>query len=123
MSALLRFLAWLGLPSWVAPLLIIGLITSALGGSYMKGRMDSSANCREKELLAQIAAMERDRKIADLATTNLAAYVKQLEDEAAKMDQEVAKYEEELKSRADRCALTPDDVNRLRNIKGRSSAR
>lgn len=123
MSALLRFLAWVGLPSWVAPLLIIGLITSALGGSYMKGRMDSSANCREKELLAQIAAMERDRKIADLATTNLAAYVKQLEDEAAKMDQEVAKYEEELKSRADRCALTPDDVNRLRNIKGRGSAR
>ena len=123
MSALLRFLAWVGLPSWVAPLLIVGLITSALGGSYMKGRMDSSANCREKELLAQIAAMERDRKIADLATTNLAAYVKQLEDEAAKMDQEVAKYEEELKSRADRCALTPDDVNRLRNIKGRGSAR
>lgn len=123
MSALLRFLAWLGLPSWVAPLLIIGLITSALGGSYMKGRMDSSASCREKELLAQIAAMERDRKIADLATTNLAAYVKQLENEAAKMDQEVAKYEEELKSRADRCALTPDDVNRLRNIKGRGSAR
>lgn len=123
MSALLRFLAWVGLPSWVAPLLIIGLITGALGGSYMKGRMDSSANCREKELLAQIAAMERDRKIADLATTNLAAYVKQLEDEAAKMDQEVAKYEEELKSRADRCALTPDDVNRLRNIKGRGSSR
>jgi len=123
MSALLRFLAWLGLPSWVAPLLIIGLITSALGGSYMKGRMDSSANCREKELLAQIAAMERDRKIADLATTNLAAYVKQLEDEAAKMDQEVAKYEEELKSRADRCALTPDDVNRLRNIKGNGKTR
>lgn len=123
MSALLRFLAWLGLPSWVAPLLIIGLITSALGGSYMRGRMDSSANCREKELLAQIAAMERDRKIADLATTNLAAYVKQLEDEAIKMDQEVSKYEEELKSRADRCALTPDDVNRLRDIKGRGSAR
>lgn len=123
MSALLRFLAWVGLPSWLAPLLIIGLITCALGGSYMKGRMDSAANCREKELLAQIAAMKRDQSIAELATNNLAAYVKQLEDEAKKTDQEVAKYEEELAKRPDRCALTPDDVNRLRNIKGRTSPR
>jgi len=85
--------------------------------------MDSAANCRERELLAQIAAMKRDQSIAELATNNLAAYVKQLEDEAKKTDQEVAKYEEELAKRPDRCALTPDDVNRLRNIKGNGKTR
>lgn len=123
MSLILRFLAWLGLPSWVAPLLIVGAITGALGGAYLKGRADSSANCREKELLAQIAAMERDQKINELANNNLAAYVKELEDEAKKNAEEVAKYAEELRNRSDRCDLTPADVNRLRNIKGKTAPR
>lgn len=119
MSILLRFLAWLGLPSWVAPLLIIGIISSAIGGAYIKGRSDSSANCREKELLATIAAMERDRKIAELAAKKADAQIKSLEETARKNEEEVAKYEQELSKRPDRCSLTPDDVNRLRNIRGR----
>lgn len=123
MSILLRFLGWLGLPSWVAPLLIAGVVASALGGSYLKGRFDSAATCREKELLAQIAAMERDRKISESAAKRDADYIKKLQEDARKTDEEVARYEEELRKRADRCALTPDDVNRLRNIKGRPSPR
>lgn len=123
MTWLLRILTWVGLPSWVAPLLIVVNITGALGGAYVKGRMDSSANCRERELLAEIAAMKRDQKITELANNNLAVYVDQLEDDAEKTDQKVAKYEEELAKRPDRCALTPDDVNRLRDIKGRTPPR
>ena len=123
MSLLLRFLAWVGLPSWVAPLLIVGIITSALGGAYIKGRADSAAKCREKELLAQIASMKRESEINEMANNNLAAYVKELESEAQKNAEEVAKYAEELRTRSDRCDLTPDDVNRLRNIRGNATSR
>jgi hypothetical protein len=116
---LLRVLAWVGLPSWVAPLLIAGAIAAALGGAYIKGRMDSAANCRERELAAVIASMERDRQIALEADRKAKELIKRLEEQAKKDDEEIAKYAEELRSRPDRCDLTPGDVNRLLNTRGR----
>lgn len=119
MNILFKLFTWLGLPSWVAPLLIFTLITSALGGAYVKGRLDSAANCREKELAGIIAAMERDRQIAVEADQKAKTEMGRLEQAAKEAEEEVARYEQELLNRADRCALTPDDVNRLRGRGGR----
>lgn len=118
MSLLFRLLAWMGLPSWVAPLFIFTLVTSAIGGAYVKGRMDSAAACREKELAGIIAAMERDRQIAVEADQKAKAEIARLEQAAKDAEEEVVRYEQELLKRADRCALTPDDVNRLRGRSG-----
>jgi len=115
---LLRVLAWVGLPSWVAPLLIAGAVAGALGGAYIKGRMDSAASCRERELLAVVASMERDKRIAELADRYSKKAIQKLEEEARKDNEEIAKYAEELKRRPDRCDLTPLDVDRMFNTKG-----
>lgn len=109
----------MGLPSWVAPLLIAGVIAGLLGGAYVKGRMDSAASCRERELQAVIASMERDKRIADAADQKSKEAIRRLEEEALKDEQEIAKYAEELKSRPDGCSLTPSDVNRMRYNRGR----
>jgi hypothetical protein len=55
--------------------------------------------------------LEADRKAKEL--------IKRLEEQAKKDDEEIAKYAEELRSRPDRCDLTPGDVNRLLNTRGR----
>lgn len=119
MTLIFRLLAWLGLPSWVAPLAIAGLAASAIGGAYIKGRVDSSANCRERELQAQIASMERDKSMAEQAAERARNQVRRLEEAAKRDDEEIARYEEELRKRPDRCDLTNDDVNRLRSYRGR----
>lgn len=119
MSILLRILAWVGLPSWVAPLFILAVITGSLGGAYIKGRLDSSANCHERELKAIIASMQRDRQAAIEADKKAKAQIKNMEQEAKRADEEIAKYEEELRNRPDSCSLTVDDVNRLRGVGGR----
>ena len=100
-------------------MLIVGMIAGALGGAYFKGRMDSTASCREKELKAVIASMERDRKIALDADKRSKDTIQKLEENARKDDEEIAKYAEELKSRPDRCDLTPDDVDRMYNARER----
>lgn len=114
---LLRVLAWVGLPSWVAPLLIAGAVVGALGGAYIKGRMDSAASCRERELLAVVASMERDKRIAELADQEAKKVIHKLEEEARKDNEEIAKYAEELRGRPDKCSLTPSDVNRVYNTR------
>ena len=119
MTFLLRILGWMGLPSWVAPLLIVGVIAGSLGGAYFKGRMDSSAICKERELQSVIASMERDKKIAAVADQKSKEVIRKLEEDANKDALEIAKYAEELKSRPDRCDLTPLDVNRMRYDRGR----
>lgn len=119
MSILFRIITWLGLPSWVAPLAIVAIVSSGIGGAYIKGRVDSSANCREAELLARIASMERDKSISEKAAQIAQGNLKILEEEAKKQDQEIAKYEAELRNRPDKCGLTGDDVNRLRGPRGR----
>jgi hypothetical protein len=111
---LLRVLAWLGLPTWIAPLIIAGMLAAGLSGAYIKGRMDSAANCREAALLAQIKAMERDRDAAKAAEALAQKKAADLSAEAKKREEEVTAYEVELKKRADRCDLTPADIDRLR---------
>ena len=119
MILVFRLLALFGLPTWMAPLFIAFLAATAVSGAYVKGRLDSASNCRERELQAKIAAMERDIRIASQAETKAKDQIKRLEEEARQHDEQVSKYEEELRKRPDRCDLTPSDVNRLRGNRGR----
>jgi septal ring factor EnvC (AmiA/AmiB activator) len=118
-SLILRVLALFGLPSWMAPLFIAFFMATVVSGAYVKGRLDSASGCRERELQAKIAAMERDIRIASQAETRAKDQIKRLEAEAKQHDEQVNEYEEELRKRPDRCDLTPADVNRLRGNRGR----
>lgn len=119
MILLIRLLAMFGLPSWMAPLFIAFFMATVVSGAYVKGRLDSASNCRERELQAKIAAMERDIRIANQAETKAKDQIRRLEQEARQHDEQVSQYEEELRKRPDRCDLTPSDVNRLRGNRGK----
>lgn len=108
-------LALIGLPSWLAPVIIVATGAAMLGGAYTKGRLDANANCREAELRSEIEALKRDIAVQKDADAFEDAAARQSDADRARLEQEVADYEKELASRpADaRCALTDDDVIRL----------
>lgn len=117
MSWVRSILGWFGLalPPWLLPVAIAGALVASLGAAYVKGRVDSSANCREASLKAEIAQLERDRdaaKEAEADSDNMAAALAAANQ---KLQDEVDAYVRDLALRPDgRCALTGDDVRRLR---------
>mgnify|MGYP000349511049 CR=1 FL=1 len=114
---LLRITATVGLPSWVLPAVMAGFFMSALGGAYVKGRVDASANCKEAELHQQIATLQADlaaQKLAAEFETNARRY---LEEQNRKNEQELMTYETELQNRSSAsCNLDAADIKRLRRI-------
>lgn len=102
---------------WTLLAAIIGLVVFGL---YQKGRMDADRAQREAGLRMEIAILQRDRDIAKAAEADAAKRAQGLAEEAAKRDEEIAAYAEELKNRPDRCDLTPADIERLRAKGGKS---
>lgn len=125
MGLLFRIVTFFGLPSWVAPVVILGLIGSGLGGAYMKGRWDASSACREASVRAELEAVKRDLDAAKQAGELSAKQIADLSAAAQQREEEIATYEAELKARPDRCDLSPSDVERLRlhNGAGKAKAR
>lgn len=119
MMAIVRVLAFVGLPSWLAPVLIAGMIAGGMGGAYIKGRLDSASNCREAAVRAQLQAMERDRAIAISISEEAVKKTAELAAEVNKREAEVDRYEAELQKRTDRCDLTPDDIKSLDRLHGK----
>lgn len=113
LSWLLRALAFLGIPPWLPVAGLAGVL--AIGGAYVKGRMDATANCHEAELRAVIASMQRDIAANEQARSLEAAQAAELEAQRQKLEQEVADYEAALKARPAEpaCTLTDDDIGRL----------
>lgn len=111
--AIVRVLTWVGLPSWLAPVLIAGFIATGMGGAYIKGRLDSASNCREAALRAELQAKERDRAIAIAISEQAVKKTAELAAEVNKREEEVVRYEAELQKRDARCDLTPDDIKSL----------
>lgn len=110
-------LGWFGLavPPWLLPVVIVGAFLASVGAAYVKGRVDSTANCREAALQAEIAALERDRDAARSAEAESDDMASALAAANEKLQQEVDAYAKDLELRPDsRCALTPDDIRRLR---------
>lgn len=117
MSWLRSILSWFGLalPPWLLPAVIAGAFLAAVGTAYVKGRVDSSANCRAAALEAEIATLKRDRDAALAAEAESDDMAAALATANEKLQQEVDAYAKDLELRPDsRCALTPDDLRRLR---------
>lgn len=107
-----RFMALLGIPKWLPLAGIAGLLT--LTGAYWKGHWDAAQNCREAELRAKIASLERDITAEKDARSFEAAQVLELEAQRQQLAKEVADYEAALSVRPEpNCALTDDDIDRL----------
>jgi len=56
---LARILALIGIPTWMGPLILAGLVVAGLAGVYGKGYHDASASCRAAEIRAQLDAANR----------------------------------------------------------------
>ncbi|MEN6306070.1 MAG: hypothetical protein ABFD96_25315 [Armatimonadia bacterium] len=114
MSWLRIVLGWLGLPTWILPVVLLAAAASVVGAAYLKGRMDSAGNCREAQLQAELATLQRDMAALKAADQIEAMLNADLEAERQKLEKEVADYEAALAARPDSaCRLTPDDVGRL----------
>ena len=106
-------------------LIALGVI-SILGGAYLLGRHDGSALANGKVDKATADFWKAQAEASDKINEAASARIRELEaadnDEKAKVDA----YRAELAKRpAPACALTPDDVQRLRDIGaggGRQSA-
>jgi hypothetical protein len=110
-------LSMLGLPTWVGPAIIVALIAAGMGGAYVKGRMDSSANCREAALQVQIAGMKRDIAMQEAADLVESRILEKLRTENAELDKLLEQYSEELlNAQTDGCDLNDSDVDRLRRL-------
>jgi hypothetical protein len=99
------------------------LILTIIGGIYYKGKMDAAAAQREAGLRVEIAILQRDRDIAKAAEKLASERAEEIASDAAEREKEIAAYAEELKSRPDRCDLTPADLERLRAQGGKSKQR
>lgn len=108
-----------------AALIALGVVT-ILGGAYLMGRHDGSAIANGKVDKATADFWKAQAEASDKINEAASARIRELEatsnDEKAKVDA----YRAELAKRpAPACALTPDDVQRLRDIgtgRGRQSA-
>ena len=107
----------------VSPLLSGALIAGALaigvGMIWANGYSAASRRCEVAALKSQLAATKTDLKATQDAAQ--AAIAARAESEAAARDAEerIAKYAEELKARsAGACALTADDIRRVRGRAG-----
>lgn len=107
-----RLLAVLGIPTWVPVVLLAGAL--AVGGAYVKGRMDGATRCHDAELRAVIASMQRDLTAQSQAQELEASQQAALEAQRQQLEEQVKDYEAALKIRpAAACALTDDDIGRL----------
>jgi hypothetical protein len=91
---MMKLMALIGLPTWLIPVSVIGLVLAGLGGAYLKGRGDANANCTSAELerviYAQATALARYRAA-------LEASVAQREVEAAEAGRREALIQDRLK--------------------------
>lgn len=120
MALILRIILWLGLPSWVLPVIGAGLVTLALSFAYIKGYSNASAKCEAASLRVKIESLERDLKAAKDAERIEAEELAKLEKLMDDYEAEIAAYEIELDRKPDgRCTLSDDDIKRLRVNGGR----
>lgn len=107
---LARILAIIGLPTWLGPVVLIGLAVSAVGGVYLKGRADANANCRaaelERELYAQAVTVSRYRSALEASEMQRQQEAKDATDREAALAERAAQLEaERVREAADDAAL------------------
>jgi hypothetical protein len=114
------------MPAFLLPLLVnrytIGAVIGLglLLGAYWKGYSAASQNCRDAELRAQIATMQRDMAAWRAADDIEKLLQSELETQRNDLQDRVKQYEIELAQRPDgKCALDQRDIDGLRLDKRR----
>ena len=106
MGFLLRILGYVGFTNWILPAVIATVGLASVGGAYIKGRLDSSANCHEATLQAKIAILNRDAAVQKAADEVAATAMADLQSMNNSMQMELSDYETELKTRPDaKCTI------------------
>lgn len=107
----------LGLPSGWFVAAGLALLIATASGSYLKGRTDANARCRAAELAAALATAQQDLAITQQAAQRDRDAIDRLTADTEASNARLAEYERTLQGR-DPCTLSPDDVDRLRNLGG-----
>lgn len=85
--------------------------------SYLKGRSDANAHCRTAALERALATAQADLAITQQAAQRDRDAIDRLTADTEASNARLAEYERTLQGR-DPCTLSPDDVDRLRNLGG-----
>lgn len=111
------------MPAFLLPLLVnrytIGAVIGLglLLGAYWKGYSTAAQKCHDAELRAIIATMQRDMAAWRAADDMERLLQRELETQRNDLQDRVKQYEIELAQRPDgKCALSPDDIDRLHGI-------
>ncbi len=92
-------------------------LSLAFGAGWLTAKMDARAERKIAELQAQNSALRADLRNAEIAADFAFQQTKAQAAETLTLEQKVASYEAVLAARPDNaCALTDDDVGRLRGI-------
>jgi hypothetical protein len=106
-----------GLPtSWLLGA-VAALWLASAGGLYLKGRSDANGNCRAAQLAAALAIAQQDLAITQRAAQQDRDAVERVTAERRADQERIEAYERTLASR-DPCALSPADLDSLRQLGG-----
>jgi hypothetical protein len=95
---------------------IVGMFLVYHAGVFV-GHSRAAAKCNAAAVQAQLDAAKADLEIARKVAEQVVKEMEILDAQADDLEEKVAKYEDELSKRPDKCPLTKSDVKRLRNIK------
>jgi outer membrane murein-binding lipoprotein Lpp len=99
--------------------LLVLVLAAGLGASaYVKGRMDCAALTQEAALKTQVETLQSQIDSINALLENARAREAAAQEEAAKLNDKVTTYEEQLSNipTPKSCGLTRNDIDRLRNI-------
>jgi hypothetical protein len=95
---------------------IVSIFLAYNAGTFV-GHSRAVAKCNAAAVQAQLDAARADLEIARKVQEQVVKEMEILDMQATDLEDKVAKYEDELRKRPDKCPLTKSDVKRLRNIK------
>ncbi len=89
----------------------------AYNAGQFVGHSRAVAKCNAAAVQAQLDAAKADLEIARKVQEQVVKEMEILDAQADDLEDKVAKYENELRKRNDRCPLSKSDVRRLRSLK------
>lgn len=93
---------------------VLILVIGAYGYGYFSGKHKAELACETASLRAEIAKLEQEKSTQAAADAAEAIAMTELQTENADLEKRVSDYADELAKRPDRCAVTDDDLTRMR---------
>jgi len=109
---------WGLLGRWKMYLIIAGLSLGAIGGAYVKGRLDCNAKWASAQKSARIARLTKEHRARDDISKRDGSRLSIAEKKMSEQDrhiEELQNYASALQDRTSEC-LTAGDVDRVRSL-------